>query len=456
MKKLAVLLMTLLLSAVLCMGFVGCRSTGNDINEGNEYTDDAVTITVAIKADTTERTYMSAFSRAFNEVNKSIKIELITFADYQQAMNNYIASDSMPDVVYTTGDGHHPYSGSGHYLDLTPYFERDGIDVDDYYSMSIDSARMTNDPASEDYDGIYFMPRDYNRLTIMYNKDIFDKAGLAYPTEDWTWDDFISVCRQLREKMNNNENGLSTYMYPADLLLNGNVGMFTALTMEGGRLVDENGMSVVNSQETQLAYEALRNYVKDGLIIDPTKSSSVSFERNTIAISACVRPVLPNYINDVNMDFVSYPLNGDTGLVAAGCNGYAISATSEHKEEAWEFVKFIGSEAGQRAFATTSGCVPVLRTVAEDENATWRQFTNARGDQMNHAAFIDNTDSNGNDRDLYLNIFDKRDPRIMQSLLTLMGECGYSCLHDTYNGRGSIAAITAYYQEQINEYSYIG
>ena len=214
MKKLAVLLMTLLLSAVLCMGFVGCRSTGNDINEGNEYTDDAVTITVAIKADTTERTYMSAFSRAFNEVNKSIKIELITFADYQQAMNNYIASDSMPDVVYTTGDGHHPYSGSGHYLDLTPYFERDGIDVDDYYSMSIDSARMTNDPASEDYDGIYFMPRDYNRLTIMYNKDIFDKAGLAYPTEDWTWDDFISICRQLREKMNNNENASAPICIP--------------------------------------------------------------------------------------------------------------------------------------------------------------------------------------------------------------------------------------------------
>lgn len=455
MKKLAVILTVLLLSVSMCLGFASCAGNKTDINEGNEYEEDAVTITVAIKADTTERTYMSAFSRAFNEVNKSIKLELVTFADYQQAMNQYIATDSMPDVVYTAGDSRHPYSGSDHYLDLSDYFERDGIDVDDYYSMSMDSARMTNDPASEDYDGIYFMPRDYNRLTIMYNKDIFDKAGLDYPTDDWTWDDFISICRELRTKMTNGENGLSPYMYPADLLLNGNVGMFTAITMEGGKLVDDEGMSVVNSMETQLAYEKLRGYVKEGLFIDPTKSSSVSFERNTIAISACVRPVLPNYINDVNLGFVAYPLS-ETGMVGAGCNGYAISATSEHKEEAWEFVKFIGSEAGQRAFATTAGCVPVLKSVAEDENATWRQFTSASGAELNHAAFIDNTDSEGNNRDLYLNIFDKRDPRIMQSLLGLIGDCSYSCLHDSYNGRGSIAAVTEYYQRQINEYSYIG
>ena len=76
----------------------------------------------------------------------------------------------------------------------------------------------------------------------------------------------------------------------------------------GGSIVDEKGDSNIASMDTQLAYEALRGYVREGLFLDPTKSASVSFARNTIAMNACVRPVLPGYINDVNLDFVSYPI----------------------------------------------------------------------------------------------------------------------------------------------------
>ena len=56
MKKLAVILTVLLLSVSMCLGFASCAGNKTDINEGNEYEEDAVTITVAIKADTTERT----------------------------------------------------------------------------------------------------------------------------------------------------------------------------------------------------------------------------------------------------------------------------------------------------------------------------------------------------------------------------------------------------------------
>ena len=126
MKKLTVIL--LLLAFALTLALSACAKV-DDINEGNEYEEDAVTIVVGIKADSTEKAYLSAFSKAFNQVNKSIKISIQTFADYQQAMNNYIATDSMPDIVWCTGDYHAPYSSTGHYEDLTPYFERDGIDL---------------------------------------------------------------------------------------------------------------------------------------------------------------------------------------------------------------------------------------------------------------------------------------------------------------------------------------
>ena len=87
------------------------------IDSGNHLMDKLLnlgTIVVGIKADSTEKAYLSAFSKAFNRVDKSIKISVQTFADYQQAMNNYIATDSMPDIVWCTGDYHAPYSSTGH------------------------------------------------------------------------------------------------------------------------------------------------------------------------------------------------------------------------------------------------------------------------------------------------------------------------------------------------------
>ena len=179
MKKFAVVL--LLIVSMLTLSLSACARGGDDVNDGNDYDDEVVTIVVGIKADSTEKAYLSAFSKAFNRVDKSIKISVQTFADYQQAMNNYIATDSMPDIVWCTGDYHAPYSSTGHYEDLTPYFERDGIDLSKYYKTSIDSARLTIDPKAENYKSVWFMPRDYNRLTIMYNKDIFDKAKMEYP-----------------------------------------------------------------------------------------------------------------------------------------------------------------------------------------------------------------------------------------------------------------------------------
>ena len=159
MKKFAVVL--LLIVSMLTLSLSACARGGDDVNNGNDYDDKVVTIVVGIKADSTEKAYLSAFSKAFNRVDKSVKISVQTFADYQQAMNNYIATDSMPDIVWCTGDYHAPYSSTGHYEDLTPYFERDGIDLSKYYKTSIDSARLTIDPKAENYNSVWFMPRDY-------------------------------------------------------------------------------------------------------------------------------------------------------------------------------------------------------------------------------------------------------------------------------------------------------
>lgn len=58
------------------------------------------------------------------------------------------------------------------------------------------------------YNGkVYAMPNRSSTAAFIYNKDLFDQAGVAYPTDDWTMDDFLAICQQLRA-------GLADDQYP--------------------------------------------------------------------------------------------------------------------------------------------------------------------------------------------------------------------------------------------------
>jgi len=46
----------------------------------------------------------------------------------------------------------------------------------------------------------YFVPTSWNNIMINYNRDLFDKAGVPYPKQGWTWDDFRAVAKKLTVK----------------------------------------------------------------------------------------------------------------------------------------------------------------------------------------------------------------------------------------------------------------
>lgn len=71
--------------------------------------------------------------------------------------------------------------------DLTPYVERDNLDLESLFTPGVDDGYVLPDGKR---DG---MPTTASDFMIAYNKKIFDEAGVPYPTEDWTWDDFCDI-----------------------------------------------------------------------------------------------------------------------------------------------------------------------------------------------------------------------------------------------------------------------
>ena len=68
-------------------------------------------------------------------------------------------------------------------LNLNDYIEADdAIDLNNYYDGIVNIYRSN--------DVQYALPKDHDTIALLYNKSIFDKYGVDYPTDDWDWDDF--------------------------------------------------------------------------------------------------------------------------------------------------------------------------------------------------------------------------------------------------------------------------
>ncbi len=97
---------------------------------------------------------------------------------------------AIPDVLFLWPTP--SYAATGVLENLQPYIEKSGYDLKDYWPYLLDSAR---------YNGqVYGLPRDIEAHALYYNKKLFDAAGVAYPTDKWTWDDLVAAAQKLTKK----------------------------------------------------------------------------------------------------------------------------------------------------------------------------------------------------------------------------------------------------------------
>ncbi|MEZ4865699.1 MAG: extracellular solute-binding protein [Caldilineaceae bacterium] len=117
----------------------------------------------------------------YQSENPGVEINLIIvpFNEMDPKLNTMIAAGTPPDIFSQWGE-----SGFGDYyardllLDLTPFIEADDYSMDQFLPSSVEPYVR---------DGKYYSTPQVNNFAIMlfYNKDLFDAAGLAYPTTDW-------------------------------------------------------------------------------------------------------------------------------------------------------------------------------------------------------------------------------------------------------------------------------
>ncbi len=344
-----------------------------DWNFMNLSSDHEATIRLGI-ADTDDDEEMAqTLIDSFQETYPNIEVEIVRIAgSYAQSLQGMISSNTMPDVFWLKDSDVNLFAYKRITQDLSEaweLWEDDWVDKEDVVTSMLEIGT---------YDGnLHMIPRDYNKVTVAYNKALFQKYEVPLPTDDdWTWQDFLDTCAALRSKMEVGE-------YPVDANLYWPPVFNAIINGFGGKLID-NGSVVFDSEQAQDGLEAIRGLVQNNYAVNPSQVTLDTFAAGKTAMYFMSRPYAMSIIGtSLDVDYVAFPELPVNAVVGTGCTGYAMYRNSEHKDEAFLFLMSILSEDSQQAFGTTGASVPVLRSLFED--GIWLEVPST---DIHHNAFV--------------------------------------------------------------------
>jgi ABC-type glycerol-3-phosphate transport system substrate-binding protein len=115
---------------------------------------------------------------------------------YRRTLLDAMLAGRPPDVVLLDLADLPALADRGVLLDLGPYLTRVGVTLEEYDSTVLSAFRRGR--------GVYALPTGYSPLVVVYNKNLFDRAGLSgpVPAADWTWDEFLSMAQRLTRDSN--------------------------------------------------------------------------------------------------------------------------------------------------------------------------------------------------------------------------------------------------------------
>ena len=319
-----------------------------------------------------EISFLLPLIKEFEQNNPDMKIEFVHIPqNYFQKLHLLFASNLAPDILFVNNYYIPKYVKANLLEDLTPY-----INTSDYFQKSVDCFTFDNK--------IYALPRDVSALVVYYNKNLFDKYNIAYPTNKWTTADFLNIAQQFKTKSKGKIYALS---YETDLYY-----VLPFLFSNGASILSNDGKNIIIDEKnaidtinfySDLAYKY--NYA-------PKKSDSASrtmaqmFLQQQIAMHISGRWLVPKYRSEAKFDWdiVNLPEGKQGSIVNIDASGYALAKSSKHKDEAVRFINFISSKYALSKLAQSGLIVPARKDVAYSES-----FLNKAMKPKNAVVFFD-------------------------------------------------------------------
>ena len=119
-----------------------------------------------------------------------IEVQVTSWNEYWTKLEASAESNTMPDIYWMHTNELLKYADFGMLADVTDLYGDPNYYTDHFSEISINNTLGSNGR-------MYGVPKDKDNLVLVYNKTMFDQAGVAYPDENWTWDDLCNASQQI-------------------------------------------------------------------------------------------------------------------------------------------------------------------------------------------------------------------------------------------------------------------
>lgn len=278
---------------------------------------------------------LNAMKAAFEKANPDIEIKLQNtgFGEYFRLLQTQVAGGTAPDCYELNYENFVAFAAKNALADLGPLAKAAEVSFDGFDDNALDAFS---------YNGKQFgVPGSYSVVLLLYNKDLFDKAKVAYPNDKWTWKDITEAGKKIRALGDDTFGIIQTVQF-----------------WEFYKQIAQNGGSLFNANRTKFTVNSPENvetlqYMVDKIIkynIEPTQAQkSNQGEWDLFATGKAGMLVTGNWAFTFMKEKAKFrwDVAVEPGNKQKAChffsNGYVINKASKKQQEAMKWITWLSS-----------------------------------------------------------------------------------------------------------------
>jgi multiple sugar transport system substrate-binding protein len=353
---------------ILLFLLVSCSGTSQD---------EAVTLRLGVALTPQELATFQEALTALDEAHPewTVVLEVTSQQGVIEKVNTQLAANELPDVFRAQGLQVQQWIRQGAFLPLDSYLAESDLNLDDFFPGPVEQFRWQGQ--------LWGLPDTAAPDIVFYNKDMFDAAGLGYPTDDWTFETMreTAVLLTLDE---NGRNPTDPDFNPEQIVQwgwNGSLSHFWQRHMVrpfGGDFCqnDDCTLMTFTAPETVEAMEwwAALTHEDYATLYDPYGGSQTGIPgdpfiagKAAMGFNGFFAIGQLNDAGNINYDVVQPFLGADGNrYTPLSTNGYVIAANSEHPEAAWALIEALTTaEFLSQTWGQPGHSIPAFRPAAE-------------------------------------------------------------------------------------------
>lgn len=305
----------------------------------------------------------------YQKQNPNVKIErtYVPFGDLKNKLLLGSAAGQLPDIVWLDNPDHQAFSAAGVLADLTKEIQEWG-QADQYYKGPWSSTLYKGKN--------YGVPNSSNNLALYYNVDMLNAAGIKPPAN---WNELKEAAKKLTKP--------GIYGFAASAVRNeqGTFQFLPFIWQSGSDLDNFNSAGTVEA--VKLWKELVDGgYMSKEVMGQDQQATMLQFAAGNVAMMVNGTWQVPALQKDakVKWDVVTLPVNKQGGTILGGEN-WAITSTTQHKDIAWDIVKFAQKPEYLKAFLQAAGRLPARKDLIQDPIWQKDKFMKIFADSMDVA-----------------------------------------------------------------------